>query len=61
MSNRTNIEIKDAACVNIANILQYPSSHPTTKSMQTTMVNTLKKNVLPLQAGKYGISTKQST
>jgi len=61
MSKRTNLDIKDAACLHIVYILQHSTSRPTTKSMQTTMVNAPKKNFLSVLAGKYGKSTKQST
>jgi hypothetical protein len=61
MSKRTNLDIKDEACLHYVHILQHPTSRPTTKSRQTTMVNAPKKNVLPLPAGKYGKSTKRST
>jgi hypothetical protein len=57
----TNLDIKDAACLHTALILQHPTSRPTTKSTQTTMVNAPKKNFSPLPAGKYGKSTKRST
>jgi hypothetical protein len=59
MKQRTNLVIKDAACLHIVHILQHPTSRPT-KSTQTTMVNALKKNFSPLPAGKYGKSTKRS-
>jgi len=61
MSNRTNLDIKDAACLHIVRNLQHPTSHPTTKSMATTMVNALNKNISPLPAGRYGKSTQRST
>jgi hypothetical protein len=60
MSKRTNLDIKDAACLHIVHILQHPTSRPT-KSTQTTMVNAPKKNFSPLWAGRYGKSTKRST
>jgi len=60
MSKRTNLDINDAACLHIVHILQHPTSHPTTKSMQTTKVNAPKKIFLPLPAGKYGKSRKPS-
>jgi hypothetical protein len=60
MSKRTNLDIKDAACLHIVHILQYPTSRPT-KSTQTAMVNALKMNVSPLLTGKYDRSTKRST
>jgi len=61
MSKRTNLDIKDAACLHIVHNLQHPTSRPTTKSTQTTMVNAPKKNFSPLPAGRYGKSTKRST
>jgi len=57
----TNLEINEEACLNIVHILQHPTSCPTPKSTQTTMVNALKKNISTLPVGKYGQSTKQST
>jgi hypothetical protein len=39
--------------------LQHPTSHPTTKSTQTT--NAAKKNILPLLAVRHGKLTKSST
>jgi hypothetical protein len=61
MRKRTNLDIKDEACLHIVHNLQHPTSRPTTKSTQTTKVNGAKKNVLPLPADRYGISTKRST
>jgi len=61
MSKRTNLDMKDAACLHIVHNLQHPTSCPTTKSTQTTMVNAPKKNFSPLPAGRYGKSTKRST
>jgi hypothetical protein len=61
MSKRTNLDIKDAAYLHIVHNLQHPTSRPTTKSMQTKMVNAIKINFSPLPAGKYDKSTKQST
>jgi len=61
MSKRTNLDIIDAACLHIVHILQHPTSRPTTKSMQTTMVNAPKKNFSPLPVGRYSKSTKWST
>ena len=60
MSKRTNLDIKDAACLHIVHILQHPTSRPT-KSTQTAMVNAPKKKSSPLPAGRYGKSTKRST
>jgi len=61
MSKRTNLDIKDTACLYIVHILQHPTSHPTTNSTKTTMVQTLKKNVSLFPAGIYGKSTRRST
>jgi len=57
----TNLDIKDAACLHVVYILQYPTSCPTTSSTRDTMVNAPKKNLSPLPAGKYGKLTKKST
>jgi hypothetical protein len=61
MSNHTNLDIKDEACLHYVLILQNPTSRPTTKSTQTTIVNAPNKNFSPLPVGKYGKSTKCST
>jgi len=61
MSKRSNLDIKDTACLHIVPNMQHPTSRPTTKSMQTTKVNALKNNFSPLAAGKYGKWTKRST
>jgi len=61
MSKRTNLDIKDAACLHTVHNLQHPTSRPTTKSMQTTTVNAPKMNFWPLPAGRYGKSTQRST
>jgi len=61
MSKHTNLDMKDEACLHIVHILQHLTSHPTTKSRQTTRVNALKKNFSPLLVGKYSESTKHST
>jgi len=61
MSKRTNLDVKDAACLHIVHNVQHPTSRPTTTSMQATNVNALKTNYSLLLAGKYGKSTKQST
>jgi len=53
LNKHTNLDIKDAACLHIVQILQYPTSCPTTKSIQTTIVNALKKNFSPHPVGKY--------
>ena len=60
-SNCTNLDIKDAACLPIVHILQHPTSHRTTKSTQTTMVNARKTNFSPLPVGKYCKWIKRST
>jgi hypothetical protein len=51
MSKRTNLDIKDAACLHIVHILQHPSSRPT-KSMQTTIVNALEKELFTDSGGQ---------
>jgi hypothetical protein len=61
LSKRTNLHIKDPACLDIVHILQHPTYHPKTNSTQTIIVNALKKNILPLPAGRYSKSTKRST
>jgi uncharacterized protein with WD repeat len=61
MSKCTNFDIKDAACLHIVHNLQHPTSHPTTKSTELTMVNAPKKDFSPLPAGRYGKSRKWST
>jgi hypothetical protein len=55
------LDIKDTASLHIVYILQHPTSHPTTKSTQNTVVKAVKKNFLPLLEGKYGKLTKHST
>jgi hypothetical protein len=52
MITRSNLYIRDAACLQIVHILQQPTSCPKPKSKPTTMVNTLKKNYLPPPAGE---------
>jgi len=61
MSEHTNLDIKDAACLHIVHMMQHPTSRPTTKSMHTSMLNDLKMNISPLQVGKYVDLTKRST
>jgi hypothetical protein len=61
MSKHTNLDIKDAAYLDIVHNLQHPTSRPTTKSTLITMVNAPKKMFTPLPAGRYGKSTKHST
>jgi hypothetical protein len=39
MSKCTNLETKDAACLHILHILEYPTSRQTTNSTQSTVVN----------------------
>jgi hypothetical protein len=48
MSKHTTLEIEDAACLHIVPILQHLTSHPTTKSIQNTIVHALKMMVSPL-------------
>ena len=61
MSKRTNLDIKDAACLHIVHYLQHPTSRITTQSTQTAMVNAPKRNFSPLPVGTNGKLTKQST
>jgi hypothetical protein len=61
MSKRTNLDIQDAACLHIIHNLQHSTSRPTTQSMQTSMVNAVKKIFSPLPANRYGKSTMWST
>jgi len=61
MSKRTNLDIKDAACLHIVHNLQHPTSRLTTQSTHTTMVNAPKKNFSPLPAGRNTRATKRST
>jgi len=56
----TNLDIKDTSCLHIVHILQHPTSCPKTKSRQTTMVITLRKNFSPLPVGKSDKSRKCS-
>jgi len=57
----TELDLKDAACLHVVNILQHPTSRPTTASTQDTMVNAPRNNLSPLPAGKYSMSTKEPT
>jgi len=61
MIKRTNLGINDAACLEIVHIFQHPTSRPTTRSTQTTMVDAPKQNFSLLPAGKHGILTKRFT
>jgi len=61
MSKRTNLDINDAACLQIVHDLQHPTSRPTTKSTHTTMVNAPKQNFSPHLGGRYCKSTNRST
>jgi len=58
---RTNLDVKDSACLLVVNILQQTTSRPTTSSKHNTMVNTPKKNFSPLPVGKYSKSTQKAT
>jgi len=58
---RTNLDIKDTACLHEVHMLQHQTSCPTTKSTQNTIVNTPKANISPLLEGKYGKLTTRST
>ena len=57
----TNLDIKDAACLQAVHFLQHPTSRPTRRSTQDKMFNVPKLNILPLPARKYGKSTRHST
>ena len=61
MSKRTNLDIKDAACVHIVHNLQHPTSRPTRNSTQPTMVIARRNYFSPLPDGTYCKSTKRST
>jgi len=61
MSKCTNPDINDSGCLHIVHNLKHSTSHPTTKSTPTTMVNAPKKNISPLPAANYGKSTLRST
>jgi hypothetical protein len=61
MSKRTNLDIKDAAYLDIVHNLQHPTFRSTTKSTKITMVNAPKMNFTPLPAGRYGKSTNHLT
>jgi len=56
-----NLDIKDAACLHVVHILYHPTSRPTTRPTQDTMVNAPKMNLSPHPAGNYGQSMKEST
>jgi hypothetical protein len=58
---RTNLDIKGSACLHVVHIFQQPTSCPTTRSTNDTMVNALKKNFTPLPVDIYSKSTEQST
>jgi len=57
---RTNLDIKDLACLHVVHTLQHPTFRPTTRSTQDTMVNAPEKTFSPLPVGKYSKSTKHS-
>jgi len=61
MSKRTNLDIKDAVCLDIVHNLLHTTSCPTTKSTQTTIVNAPKKYFSPRPGGRYGKLAKRST
>jgi hypothetical protein len=54
-----NLDLQDAACLHVVNILSHPTSSTTTRATQEIMVNAPKKGPFPLPAGTYGNSTKQ--
>jgi len=60
MSKRTNLDIKDAACLHIVHNLQHPTSRGTTKSTASKMVNNAKKNISQHPWGRHSKSTKWS-
>jgi hypothetical protein len=60
MSKHTTLDIKDTACLHIVQNLQLPTSRPTTKSMQSSMVDAPKQHILSPLAGKYIKSTLRS-
>jgi len=57
----TNLDIQDVACLHAVQILQHPTSRPTTMPTHYSMVNTPKKNLSPFAAGKYSKSMKTPT
>jgi len=57
----TNYDIKDTACLHVVHFLQPPTSRPTTKSTQDTLVNAPRKNLSPLLAGKFSKLTLHPT
>jgi len=57
---RTNLDIKDSACLHVVRKLQHPTSRPTTRSTYKMMIKAPKTNLSPLPARKYGKSTKKS-
>jgi hypothetical protein len=61
MSKHANLDINDAAYLDIVHHLQYPTSRQTTQSTKITIVNGLNKHFAPLLAGRYGKSTQRST
>jgi hypothetical protein len=58
---RTNHDINGVAYLHVVHILQHPTSRPTTKSTETTMVNDLKRNCSPVPSGNYSNSTNRAT
>ena len=60
MSKRTNLDIKDTACLHIVHNFQHPISCPRTKSMQNTMIKAPEKIISSLWLGKLDKSTKRS-
>jgi len=61
LNKPTNLDIKDAAYLHVVHILQHPTSRPTTRSTQDTMVNAPKKKLSPDPVRTYVKSTNQST
>jgi hypothetical protein len=57
----SNLDMNDAVCLHVVHVLQHPTSRPTTRSTQNTIVNAAKMNRMPLPAGKNIKSMKHST
>jgi hypothetical protein len=56
----TNLDIKDAAFVNVAHILQHPTSPQITMSADNTTIDGLRDNLSPHPVGKSGKSITHS-
>jgi hypothetical protein len=57
----TNLDIKDAAYLQVVHFLENATSRQSTRSVQDILVNAPKNNLSPLRAGIYGKWTKHST